>query len=979
MSQPNTAYDKDDKKGVPHSLPNEDKPAGNYSDPRSAYNPQTSPMGDSSDPTAVLRKKEEGAGMFNKSGDGGSAMSGASGKLGGGAGGLASKAKGSLSSFFSVPGRKKKAAIGGGATVATVTAVVAFMGLISGPLEFVHLGQLLEKFHFSSQEDMEDGRLTKIARYIRDPGDPKRTRLGGLGNDVADALEKKMNGRGITSDYTPNRGYGDGYTVDMNNERFKDKSTKQVREDLAKDLGIDADKLQPSVDSSGKQTLKIDSKSLSYRQQVKLNRSLLKDAGYGKISSAIGSRVMGKRAALTWHPIQKLDQKALEAGSTKWKQYKEKFKKDQAKYISEGAKPPTADSKKKVKVDENGDPVDPADVSEADQADQAIKDTQSASEEANTAASDGDPNASKTLKEKLSSNMKVKGGGALAIVGVACMIRGLSKNVDSLKQAQLVLPMIRMGAQAMSLGSQVMSNEDISLEQLGLFSDLLHTKDENGRNKKGGDVDWNQAKSIQYESGVRQTGPDIPDQAKAFNQGNPLDFLDSAAGVLDPVCEVVGSTVGTILGFALSGGPISAVAQEVGSRLLIGPVMEKVAAWLAGAPINALATGAERGNYMNFGGRLAANDQAVASGGAELTKDEELALKHDANAVRDDEFRSQSFAHRIFSPTDSQSLLAKVIDNNSSGTTQTITNTTNNFASIFAAALKTPATFLTRPALAASGDYDYGFPAFGFSQAEQADPAIQNPMKNAIAAADILAGSNGGKMRDRAKKCLGVTITDSEPYDVQGGDETTSLYSKDYPSECKEKSTDWLSIRTFVTDTGVMKAYACFEGDDEACTDLGAGGGGTSSSTSSGTVSGDSQELAQQILDNKNVTYPLVSGGHTADDVLKNVVKTGYGFVDGDNAPRTKVKLSEKMLKTILEYAQGGDKVGINCLSNCTHTTSSSEHYTGQAVDFDCSVPLNESNWNKIMKKYGGSLDSGYPEICPDQSHWHFRFPKSGE
>ncbi|MCA9334461.1 hypothetical protein KC963_05415, partial [Candidatus Saccharibacteria bacterium] len=461
----------------------------------------------------------------------------------------------------------------------------------------------------------------------------------------------------------------------------------------------------------------------------------------------------------------------------------------------------SATSKKDVATDEDGNP-DAKESANADEAQQGIDEAVSDGNEANAATAEGDTDAQTKLQDKIS--VKIAGGG-LAAAGIVCTIKGMSDNIDQLRKDQVILPMIRMGMQAVSIGSQVQSNEDISSEQLGVAREDLHEKD-----KKGKEVSsWNQARSIQYELGQTQNGPDIPDSAKVFNKSNPLDFFDGIPGI-GGICDAVESTVGQVLGFVLGGGPISAITSWLAGNFVLGPAIQSITSWLAGDAINPLATGAMRGNFINYGARLAANDQAVAAGGSALSGAQELALDQASRSVRQEEFDSKSFAYRMFNVNDSQTLVAKMIDSSNSNVSADVSSLTSNIGSVFASAPKVFATIFTQKVRAADGNYDYGFPAYGFSEEDQSNSEVENPYKNAARAAEILEGSDGQKYIDRAEKCFGVTISNTDGWDVNGGEDTADLYGDNYPGECSDTSSEWRTIRFFILDTQTMKSAACF-------------------------------------------------------------------------------------------------------------------------------------------------------------------------
>lgn len=148
--------------------------------------------------------------------------------------------------------------------------------------------------------------------------------------------------------------------------------------------------------------------------------------------------------------------------------------------------------------------------------------------------------------------------------------------------------------------------------------------------------------------------------------------------------------------------------------------------------------------------------------------------------------------------------------------------------------------------------------------------------------------------------------------------------------------------------------------------DGGAAGGGT--------VSGNVQKLAQDLLDSKNVEFPLDASSPNGS--TKEVLKT---IASGKAAPVTcrdstypgnpTTDISVKMLGALVDAA-GQMHLGINALSDKCHDLSSSNHYKGIAVDFDCNT--NYGQFAAVARKYGG-VNNG--ETCSSTDHIHFDFP----
>lgn len=130
------------------------------------------------------------------------------------------------------------------------------------------------------------------------------------------------------------------------------------------------------------------------------------------------------------------------------------------------------------------------------------------------------------------------------------------------------------------------------------------------------------------------------------------------------------------------------------------------------------------------------------------------------------------------------------------------------------------------------------------------------------------------------------------------------------------------------------------------------------------------KNLAQQLLDNPNVTYPYTdSMGVNVRQVLEGVAKTGKGLVNSPDVDFDEVAVSERMLQALVEYAKT-NKIGLNALTNADHS-SNSNHYKGIAVDIACTPALNRSVFETIAAKYGGTNNG---EVCPDDRHWHYDF-----
>lgn len=203
MSQTNTVYEPDsDEKPVQHGLPDSDRPAamGDSSDPRSAYDPQTSPKGDksdprggkdpqttpkgdSSDPRGDLRNAEQGAGGDSSSGSSGGG-SGSKESSNDGSSGLYNDEGDTKGGGFNLKKAftKKNAKRGGIAAGISALLIGGGGGLYMSlaPLKVEHMVSNMRQRFFSSSDNAIEKQTDKLlGRYIVDHVLPAYEKCGG--------------------------------------------------------------------------------------------------------------------------------------------------------------------------------------------------------------------------------------------------------------------------------------------------------------------------------------------------------------------------------------------------------------------------------------------------------------------------------------------------------------------------------------------------------------------------------------------------------------------------------------------------------------------------------------------------------------------------------------------------------------------------------------------------------------------------------
>ncbi|MDP3999843.1 MAG: hypothetical protein Q8Q11_00180 [bacterium] len=158
------------------------------------------------------------------------------------------------------------------------------------------------------------------------------------------------------------------------------------------------------------------------------------------------------------------------------------------------------------------------------------------------------------------------------------------------------------------------------------------------------------------------------------------------------------------------------------------------------------------------------------------------------------------------------------------------------------------------------------------------------------------------------------------------------------------------------------------------------GGGGspqTQVGTGGGTVSGNVQELAGEILDliNKGKVTQLYKSG--TGDTIAQLKRASNGqkfqMTCAEHGGPKDVDINPDILKAIIEASKVA-KVDISNITDKCHTSPSSNHYSGEAIDLGCTT-TNINALEKAFSKYGGSNNG---EVCPGSQHWHYDFLKSG-
>ncbi|HET6864203.1 MAG TPA: hypothetical protein VFH37_03340 [Candidatus Saccharimonadales bacterium] len=855
----------------------------------------------------------------------------------------------------------RRRTIAGGGILGTIIGIVLFLTLGTGPFQIVQFAHLLEQFHFASQQNASDNRVMKLARFINygSKGELQYTRVGVFQAKWGKTIESDLNKSGIESAYSKKLSYFDGYIIDpehlANTELsdLKGKSPadiKTVLEQKFPDATIETHPNDP-----GK--LFINAKDLGYRKSLSLTQFMLEASGKNKLAAAIEARVMGGIYGLTWHPftVSSLVHDNLDTETNFEKNLAdEEYKGETAAEIE------TATST--GKNDQTG-------AANATAAEGEANSTQSAGQSAGNAAGSGDPNALNNFRDSI--HIKLAGGAAGA-AGVLCILKGLGDKADEIKQAEVILPLARMASVVISGGNQVESGQDIDLTQVGYLSKQFVGKDAAGQQ-----TSWIDAQSIQAELGHPNTGVSPDDTLNSIGKsGNPFSFLstDGLGTILGPVCSTVGQGVLAVLTFF--GASVADLTQQI-VFAAVGPSLENtIAHWIAGKPVDALGTvGADFGNYVNYGARIAGNGAAITNGATALSDQQSAELNGINTSIAQKQFNQHSIAYRIFDPTDPKSAIAKIVDNASPSFNTNLASIGRLFINFGSTLTKLPSLLFGMAHASAATQYNYGFPEYGFSQEDLSNPAVENPYQNAEDAVGILNGPNGSTYIDRADQCFGVKISQDSQGNWNVDNQSIPAYDK-IPSSCTDSSTDWLKIRFFIFDTKTADSLGCYYGDDQACSNVGFSNPNPTATSTPAPSGGDSlpagsvQDLAKQLVPFVNSGKIKCASGDGIHNInCSDIINTASGkSIRADSCQVD--ALSAGLLGMLLKLVQMGHTFILSALCS-DHPTIDGPggHNGGRAADFNTIdgtfMGPNDTSWTGTKIKAGSGLDRDIASFMP--------------
>lgn len=792
--------------------------------------------------------------------------------------------------------------------------ILLILGLISlGPLQFIHMSQLLSQFHFSKQSDLTDNRFRKMMRYMRNPNNPEKTRLGYFANKSADKLTAKLSEKGIKPVYGTG-GYSTGFEVDVNKMKndadfgrliIGDGDNDATRANIANEFGANVTK-----DGDGKLIIKPDGND--YYKDKKFTKFIVKAAGLeGKIFATKARRlnIRGGNAGL-FHPIKKSVANKIDDIIA--------ARKEKLKIKDTESTPLSTDNKN---TEEN-----PSAEAEANEI----------ADDANKVRAEAKKGGFATLFN--TGNIAKTGLGAISLTGFTCLFNSLSNTIYDSQASNVLTPLMNSGVEAIAIGNQVMSGDDLDLLTLGAYSTNLYSKDYGS---------WENAKSIQANLGNKDKGTPQPAEA-ALNVNNNaalifLKKLESASvfgadGSIETICKpavqagtaVVSVVAAVFSGGSTVGGRLAVLGEQIvkatASVVASGVLMDQVDKAIVGDPINVLDYhGGQFGSLVDSGAFLAGNEAFLDSGGQLLSPEQTAELAKNQQYVLRQEKKEHSIYDKYINPVQYDSAVAQLIDDQSYNTTKSLSSIPTTFFGSLSDSLRnvagvfSPQIYAQNNATGAA-TFDYGLPYAGFTQSQIDNPIVDNPEKNYEEAVKLInepvdvdgQDDNNYTYKQLFLECNNLNVTDELESTPENKDQS-SLYQSN-PNGGSEPGIENLTkdgkcgnpgdekllrLRFAIFDMQTAQAAACQLGDDEACTNLGINTEDSATNANCATV------------------------GAPPDDYSK-VQKNG----------ETINKRTESMLKTAEETF--GDKITITqggyCAPNCADA-SGTTHNGGGVID----------------------------------------------
>ena len=829
--------------------------------------------------------------------------------------------------------RHKKALVGGLIALLTGGSTFFMFTIISGPMQLVHA------MHFIKDVKMFLTDAQTAARYLHnmpsiqrllDPnarnsiaGSVRNSRLGITGNAMADRLMGsatynangtirnaggRLTRRGVTFD-SGVLGSDRGMTIDpaklTNNERFSlvdrdGKPTRNADRWVEQQTGLKPGEYD--IGRDGK--IKISEKTLSRGAEKRLIYKLDNIGRFniiGKLQTRLALTKIGKLGM--FHPIKKAEQKAI-------KKLEDFIEKTAGKIAGREANLSAAEKNEAKKrgeydyasrpennyrkvgnewYDSRGNPLsEEAKKAMREAGEEAVKLAERGLVESVTEVAERGAKRTMTKVMNKVANVASKIAVPLIILQVICMLNDLTNTAGSYKQENVVNVAMAGTAFVMGLGSQIMSGDDIDIQQVGYATEMtmgsnVDVVDEDGKptGEKIFSSMW-QAKPVYAEQGkVGGSDDDLPPALANVSRGGFAFFSDEvnnimnsvfkfpvisgACWIFDKVDELMGAILQPFMDFV-----ITPLMELTGADKLLTNLMNTINGFLYGDPLNlAKLLPVGWGFVLMYGGLFLSNEQARGNGAPSMSAvqmRQVITENREFIAWRDGQ---KPLLARLLDPADYNSTinqLARTVNLDTSN--QNFTTQLGNVFKFFGAAPQLLGAAIgtggSTNAYPIAGAYDYGVPMFGFSAAQlemQRTPEFEI-WANAETVYKMV--DNKDPIIEKAKKCFGVEIGSAPDYKItQMSNESgegiwnyADTFDGNNDADCggswggtnddtlTAEQTKMLHVSTYIEDYNSTLGGACYEGDDsdsdvgQACSYVGmesgnsdSGGGNTNFSS----------------------------------------------------------------------------------------------------------------------------------------------------
>lgn len=682
---------------------------------------------------------------------------------------------------------------GGGGIIAAIVALVFGFSIISGPLQLIHLSQILSK-NFAGTENTSSIRFQGLFRYAR-TGDVGQTRVGYLGSKVFAKTITDLGKIGIQFDQRNSlTGHPGRMTIDTpKHPDFKDLPEAQRRTAIEAHFRITDGSIVQKVDAT---TYRVNLNATNVKG-INFTNSLAKTSigalGNGKIATAIQLRSLK-----TFFHLPKL----------------------------------FSPISKRVIATENRI---------------AAKIEEDRAQSRKGAQTSGAVNAKSRLRDKLGGHSSIFSAALISTAGL-CLVRDVADDVVTVNRAEIVVTSAIEAVDKISIGSQMqIGGKELSLTQAGAVADSF--KDKDGRSI------WT-SKALQAAAGIdNPAGEDLPaDYKQAFSNDTTASKIKETIGspkvagvdVGGLACSKVGLIIQGGVGVAVlvagaATGPAgwAAVAAKTGASAVATAgviyLLQKqfVALLRSDAIVPIPPTGPLGGSLLAYGAREAGNISARSAGGFELSPTESAALDNQIARAEEADFKSKLFFTRLFDVNDYRSLASRAMDSSTGNPLEDIKTIATSLLSVSRFIENLPLGIFQKARAATGTPYSWDFPRYGIPASISEDPKYEDPYDNADKVAVLMDSKSGKNYRAKANECFGVAISKGpNGWDATATQDVNPNEESYIKARCNDiDDENWERTVLFIFDTRLITATACYEGQEEACSQLGLGSGDSSASS----------------------------------------------------------------------------------------------------------------------------------------------------